>query len=424
MRIRISGGRLVDPAGAVNAVLDLYIADGRIVAQGAAPQGFKADRTIDARNRLVIPGLVDLCARLREPGQEHKATIASECRAAVAAGITTLCVPPDTQPVIDTPAVVELIHQRAARCDLASVYALGALTRGLAGEALAEMAALKAAGCIGVSNALAPLLNSQVLRRALEYAATCGLKVHLYCEDTYLRNGGVVHEGPVSTRLGLPGIPETAETVALCRALLLVEQTGAQAHFCRLTTARAVHLIAEAQRRGLPVTADVAVTHMFLCDRDINGFNPNAHLIPPLRTEQDRDGLCAGLAAGTIAAVCSDHQPHDEDAKAQPFVATQPGASTLEALLPLTLRLAAEGAIPLMTAIAAVTWQPARILGLAVGSLQPGQTADVCIVDPESIRTITAAHLLSAGKNTPFAGWRIKGRVTHTLRAGRLVHEA
>ncbi|MEX2517162.1 MAG: dihydroorotase [Gammaproteobacteria bacterium] len=418
MRIVIRGGRVIDPATQLDASADVYIADGRIAGIDTVPD-FTADRVIDAGNMLVIPGLVDLCARLREPGLEHKATIASETRAAAAAGITTLCVPPDTDPVIDTPAVVDMIQRRSRQLGRISVKILGALTRGLDGKRLAEMDALKNAGCIGVSNALQPMANAQALRRAFEYAVSCGLKVYLYAEDAHLRDSGVASEGAVSTRLGLPGIPETVETVALAQALLLAEQTGAHVHFCRLSSARAVAMLADAQSRGLAVTADVAITHLHLTDAALAQYDPNCHLLPPLRSEDDRRALCRGVQTGVISAICSDHQPHDDDAKAGPFVTTQAGASTLEHLLPLTLQLVSENHLDMTTAIAAITARAAEVLGLNVGSLQTGRSADVCIVDPAATWVVSADTLQSAGKNTPFLGQTLQGRVQQTLRRGQ-----
>ncbi len=423
MRTRIANGRLIDPASRTDGILDLYTADGRIRSIGEAPAGFKPERVIDARGQIVCPGLVDLSARLREPGEEYKASIASETRAAASAGVTTLCCPPDTRPIIDTPAVAELIHQRADEAGMAHVVTLGAMTQGLQGECLAEMYALKAEGCVGVSNALAPITNTEVERRAMEYAATCGLTVMLFAEDAWLRNLGVVHEGPIGTRLGLAGIPETAESVALSRDLLLIEQTGVTAHFCRLSTGRAVDMVADAQRRGLPVTADVSIYHLHLTDMDVGYYNANCHVRPPLRTERDKQGLRRGLAAEVITAICSDHQPHDEDAKTAPFSATEPGISSLEVLLPLTLRLVDDGVLDLHAALAALTYRPAKILGLDVGTLTVGAPADVCIFDPNRPWVLTEASIQSAGKNSPFIGWELTGKVTRTLLGGITVYE-
>ncbi len=370
----------------------------------------------------MCPGLVDLSARLREPGQEHKATIASETRAAASAGITSLCCPPDTDPVVDTPAVAELIRQRAEAAGYARVYPLGALTQALDGTRLSEMAALKAAHCVGVSNALTPLANTQVLRRAMEYAATFDLTVFLHAEDPWLRNDGCAHEGMVSTRLGLPGIPEAAETVAVARDLALIEHTGARAHFCRLSTGKALRMVARAQYDGLPVTADVSAHHLFLTEMDIGDFNSQCHILPPLRTLRDRDALRAGITGTTLAAICSDHQPHEPDAKLAPFSETASGISSLETLLPLTLRLVDEQLLTLSDALARLTCQPARILGIDGGTLGPGKPADVCIFDPDAYRFFSEKDMVSRGRNTPFSGWELRGRVTHTLMGGEIVY--
>lgn len=423
MRILIQGGRVIDPAAALDRITDLYIADGRIAAIDHL-DGFQPDRTVDARDCLVIPGLIDLCARLREPGAEHKATIASETRAATAAGVTTLCVPPDTIPVIDTPAVVDMIQRRSRQLGLVTVHTLGALTKGLDGETLAEMGALKSAGCIGVSNALAPIAATQVLRRAFEYAASCDLKVFYYAEDPWLRADGVASEGPVATLLGVPGIPETAETVALSRALLLAEQTGVHVHFCRLTTARGLELLTAARDRGLPVSADTGIAYLHLTDENLLGQDPNCHLLPPLRDASNRDALRTAVTDGTLSAICSDHQPHDEDAKTGPFMAAQPGAATLEQFLPLTLALATGGGPALADLIATVTCNPAQLLGLASGTLRTRQYADVCVFDPQASWTVTADSQISAGKNTPFLGQALKGRVRYTLRHGHITYDA
>jgi len=420
-KIHIRGGHLIDPANGIDAPTDLYIAGGRIAAIGKTPDGFTADRTLDARGLHVIPGLVDLCARLRDPGQEHKATIDSECRAAVASGITTLCCPPDTSPVIDTPAVVELIRHRAGQTNAARVVSLGALTRDLDGEHLSEMAVLKQAGCVGVSNALQPLASTQIERRAFEYAATFDLTVFLHADDPALSAYGCLHEGQLSTRLGLPGIPEAAETVAVARDLALIQQTGVRAHFCRITTERAVRMVARAQFDGLPVSADVATPYLYLSELDASEFNPDFHFIPPLRTQNDRSGLIAGLSDGTLGALCSDHQPHEADAKLAPFPATEPGASGLDTLLPLTLKLAQENHLTLSEAIARVTSGPAAILNLPCGELGVGRVADLCIFDIGAHWQVNRNTLLSQGKNTPFNGWEMPGQVRYTLRDGQII---
>jgi len=422
MKLHIQGGRVIDPASDVDAVMDVYIARGRIAGLGKAPDGFTADRTLEAAGRLVCPGLVDLAARLRQPGQEHKATIDSETRAAAAAGITTLCCPPDTDPVIDTPAVAELIHQTAEQTGMARVLPVGALTQGLGGESLSEMAALKEAGCIAVSNVFQPMKNSLVLRRSLEYAASHDLTVLLHAHDDALANDGCAHEGSMSMRLGLPGIPESAETSAIASLLILVRETGVRAHFCRLSTAKAVHMVGRASYEGVPVSFDIAAHHLFLTHHDLWQFNSQCHVMPPLRTDRDRDGLRSCLDTAGVA-VCSDHQPHEPDAKLAPFPATEPGISALETLLPLSLRLVDEGVVTLNEAIACITQRPASILGIDAGTLQPGVRADVCIVDPQHEWLLDDDSLVSRGHNTPFLGWHLKGRVTHTLLAGKQVHE-
>lgn len=422
MRVTIKQGRIIDPANKLDKVADLHIQNGRIIAIGKTPSGFKPDRLIEAKNHLVCPGLVDLAARLREPGEEYKATIASETTAAASTGITTICCPPDTSPVIDTSAVVELIHQRTLLNKKTKVYCLGALTQGLKGETLASMHAMKSAGCIGISNAYEPVKDTAVLRRALEYAATCGLTVHLYCEDNYLHENGAVHEGIMSARLGLPGLPDTAETIAVSRALLLIEQTGARVHFCRISSARSINLLSQAKAQGLPVTADVGITNLYLTEIDLDGFNSLCHLRPPLRTTTDRDELRKAVASGIIDAVCSDHQPHDEDAKSAPFSLTEPGASTIDVLLPLVLQLVSDKVIDLHTAIAALTIKPASIAGINAGSLAVDAPADICIINPDTAWTVEKSTLQSAGKNNPFIGWEMTGKVTHTLLDGEIIY--
>jgi dihydroorotase len=423
MRIHIKGGRLLDPANKLDSKQELFIADGVIAGIDKKPNGFKSDLEIDAKNKLVLPGLVDICARFREPGFEHKGTYQSESLAATSSGVTSICCPPDTDPVVDTTAVVEFIIQRSKEAGRTKIYPLGALTQGLQNKQLAEMELLKEAGCIGVSNALMPMDNAEILRRAFEYAHSCGLTVFLYAEDNDLKNNGTAHEGAISTRLGLPAIPESAETVAISRALILVEQTGAHVHFCRVSSARAVSLIKAAQEQGLPVTADVAICNLHLTDMDIADYNSNCHLRPPLRSERDRTGLIEGINNGTISAVCSDHQPHDVDAKSAPFSLTEPGASTIEHLLPLMMHLVNRNELKLEQAIALLTSQPANIAGIDKGTLAIGKDADVCIFDTEANTSISSANMLSTGKNTPFNNWELQGTVTHTLLNGKLVFD-
>ena len=423
MRISISNGHLICPAQQLDGQGDLYIADGRIVSAGKRIDGFSADLEITLDGQYVCPGIVDLSVHTREPGFEHKATIASETEAAVRAGVSSMVCPPDTRPVTDTPAVVELIHERQYRLNKTRIYPLGALTRGLDGRQLTEVAALKRAGCVGLSNADKPIVDTEVLRRAFEYAAGFDLPVFIHPEDSYLRNQGVIHEGRISTRLGLPGIPETAETIAISRALLLIEQTGVSAHFCRLSCARSVELIGAAKQQGLPVTADAGIAYLYLTEVDVDGFNSQCHLWPPLRTDRDRQALLDGLRSGVIDAVCSDHQPHDKDAKAAPFSSTEPGASTLEVLAPLAFNLAAARGFSPGQIVQALTCRPASIIGIDAGSLAGGARADLFIFDENLQWTVEAEKLTSAGKNTPFDNWEMNGKVTHTIVNGKLVFQ-
>jgi dihydroorotase len=422
MNISIQNGRLIDPANQQDSISDLHIANGRVLSIGQPPSGFHADQRLDARGLVVCPGLVDLHVQLREPGFEYKANIASETAAAASGGITSLCCAPDTDPVIDSPAVVELIRHQAQLSDKARVLPIGALTQGLKGEIISEMAALKAAGCVALSNGLRSLCTTLVERRALEYATTYGLSVFLRSEDRHLRDSGCVHEGQMATRLGLPGIPSAAEAVAVARDLALAEHTGARVHFRCISTAEAVRLIRRARHDGLDVTADVAAHQLHLTELDIEGFNSLCHTSPPLRTLADRDALRQGLADGTISAICSDHQPHELDAKEQPFPATQPGISGLETLLPLAIKLVREGVLTLPQAIASLTHGPASILGLESGRLAVGDVADVCVFDPEADWLLRRSELKSQGHNSPFEGWLMTGKVRHTLLEGRLVY--
>ena len=422
MNICIEKGRVIDPANKLDKIGSIYISKGKIVAVGRKPAGFEAKKTIDASGQFVLPGLVDLSARLREPGGHGKANIASETKAAAAGGITSLCVPPDTDPIIDTPAVVELIHQRAEQSGKAKVFCLGALTHGLSGERLAEMYSLKEAGCLGVSNAMRPIKDTEVVRRAFEYAVTCDMTVFIQAEDPWL-GGGTMHEGAYSTRMGIPPVPETAETVAIARDLLLIEATGVRAHFMRLSSARSVELIRDARKRGLPVTADVSIHQLHFTDRDVEDYNTLCHVKPPFRHHSDREELLAGVMDSTITAICSDHQPHDHDRKTAPFSVTDPGVSALDLILPMAFQLMNTKGADLIKMLTAMTQTPAEILGLESGSLSVGRSADICIFDPEKRWEVTEKTLLSEGKNTPALGWELQGKVTHTLLDGKLVYK-
>jgi dihydroorotase len=422
MKTVIEHARVIDPANAIDQVGPVYIDNQWIVAIDQAPDNFKADHVIDAHEHWLIPGLVDTQCRVREPGFTQKGTIASETYAAARGGITSLCIPPDSVPVTDNPAVIELIHhsnQKAGnRCHL---YTIGAITKGLEGEQLSNMGALHQAGCVAVSNARAPFVNNLVQRRAMEYAAGLNMPVIIQPYDHSLYANGCAHEGAMATRMGLPPIPEAAETAALARDIELVVQTGARTHFGQLSCARSVDMLRQAKKDGLPVSADVSIHQLFLTDHDIDGFDSNKYTLPPLRSMRDRDALREGLVDGTIDCICSDHQPHDRDAKLAPFPSAEPGCSTLDSLLPLVVRLVDEGLLDLSTALGKVTSNPARVFKLPAGQLAPGELADLCIVDPAQHYLSNSQQFVSVGKNSPFDGWDFSARCVQTMVAGRLI---
>ncbi|WP_210398113.1 dihydroorotase [Motiliproteus sediminis] len=422
MNIAITGGRLIDPANQLDGLTDLFLAEGKVVAVGEAPAGFVAEHTLDAGGQIVSPGFIDLQAHLREPGLTHKGTIVSETAAAVAGGVTSLCCPPLTQPVLDTPAVARLIRDRAEEAGNARVLPLAALTRGLEGEQLSNMVALRDAGCVAVTNLGQWVSNTQTLIRCCEYAATHNLLLFVRAEEGSLSQG-CAHDGATAMRLGLEGISEVAETVEVARFLLVAEETGVRLHFGQLSSQRSAAMVRDAQQRGLAVTADVAVHHLLLCDEDLDGFDSRYHLRPPLRGALDRAGLREALASGTLAALCSDHQPHEAAAKAAPFAATEPGMAGLETLLPLGLRLVEQGVLTLPLLIERLTSGPAGVLGSDRGQLAVGADADICIFDPAASWTLSEASMRSTGRNTPFMGEQLCGRVSYTLVGGRIVFE-
>jgi dihydroorotase len=424
MKIHVKGGRLIDPASGVDRIADLYIAAGRVAAVGEVPEDFHANRVIDAAGLIVCPGLVDLSARLREPGYEYKATLESEMQAAIAGGVTSLACPPDTDPPLDEPGLVEMLKHRARLLNQAHVYPIGALTVGLAGERLTEMSQLAEAGCVAFSQANVPIVDTLVLMRAMQYAATFGFSVWLQPQDPFLARAGVAHDGEVATRLGLPPLPACAEVIDLERILLLVRETSARVHLCRVSHAETLRRIAAARAEGLPVTCDVSIHHLHLCEIDLGFFDSNCRLNPPLRSLRDRDALREALASGVVDAVCSDHTPVDDDAKQLPFAEAAPGATGLELLLPLTLKWAKEAQVPLVRALARLTRDPARILGIDAGTLRPGAVADVCIFDPEAAWVVEPGALHSQGRNTPFLGLELSGRTRYTLVAGNVVYAA
>ncbi len=429
MKILIQNGRVIDPASGFDQTCDIALAAGRIIALGRAPRDFAPNRVIDASGCLVVPGLVDLAARLREPGYEHEGMLESEMAAAVAGGVTSLVCPPDTDPVLDEPGLVEMLKFRAEKLHQSRLFPLGALTRGLAGEVLTEMAELTESGCVGFSQAEEALQSTQVLQRALQYAATFGYTVWLRPQEMYLGRG-VAASGPLATRLGLSGIPVAAETIALHTIFELLKTTGARVHLCRLSSAAGVELVRQAKAAGLKVTADVSINSLMFTDTDIGFFDSRARLSPPLRQQRDRDALLAGLADGTLDALVSDHTPVDEDEKVLPFAEAEPGATGLELLLSVALKWSRDAGVPLARALGVVTAEPARVLGSALGTLQAsvgqiveGGVADLCVVDAEGAWTVEAAALRSQGKHTPFSSYEMPGRVRCTLVGGQVAFE-
>ena len=425
MSLRINNGQVIDPRETKVRKTDLFLRDGKIVGIGSAPKGFEARQTIDATDHWILPGLVDCQARLRDPGQPEKANIESETEAAIKNGITSLCIPPDTQPPIDNSATVELIHHRNEMFGhQARIYPIGAITRGLGGEQLSNMASLRANGCIAFSNAKHPFASNLVQRRAMDYAAGQQSLVIIQPLDHDLLANGCAHEGAVATRLGLPAIPEAAETAALAKDIELVAQTGARTHIGQLSSARSVDMVRRAKAKGLPITADCAIHQLFLTDHDIGDFDSNMHTIPPLRSQSDRDALRRGVADGTIDCLCSDHQPHEVDAKLKPYPSAEPGISGLDTLLPLALRLVEEDVVSLPELVAKLTLNPALIMGLPGGRIGIDEVADLVIVNPESHWICSTSKFISKGKNSAFEGWDFRGRVTHTLVDGNIVYEA
>lgn len=424
MKIHIKNGRVIDPKNNIDKQLDIFIAAGKIVAVGTAPEGFTASQTIDATKLIVCPGLVDLSARLREPGEEYKATLISELQAAVAGGVTSLACQPDTDPVLDEPGLVEMLKHRAKQLNLAHVYPLGALTRQLEGKTLSEMGELHEAGCVGFSQANVAITDTQVLWRAMEYAATFGFTLFLHAEEPFLAKDGVAHDGEVASRLGLKGIPSAAEALALAAILRIAKETGANVHISRLSTAEGVAMIREAKNQGLKISCDVSANQLHLTEHDIAYFDANCHLKPPLRSQRDKAALSAGLKDGTIDAICSDHTPVDDDAKLAPFAEAEVGATGLELLLALTLKWAQLEKVDLKQAIKCVTQTSANILGISAGDLSVNSDADICIFSVDEYWKVTPSALKSQGKNSPFTGLELAGKVKTTLVHGQVVYQS
>ena len=431
MKILIKNGRVIDPASKFDAVCDVAIVGGRIVSIGQTAPDFAANKIMDATGCVVAPGLIDLSARLREPGYEHEGMLESELAAAVAGGITSLVCPPDTDPVLDEPGLVEMLKFRAEKLHQSRVFPLGALTRGLHGEALTEMVELTESGCVAFSQAEVPLASTQVLMRAMQYAASFGFSVWLRPQELHLGKG-VAASGPLATRLGLSGVPVAAETIALHTIFELMRATSARVHICRISSAAGVALVAQAKAEGLAVTCDISINSLHLTDTDIGYFDSRMRLDPPLRQQRDRDALRQGLRDGTIDALVSDHTPVDEDAKTLPFAEAEPGATGLELLLSMALKWGdqndKEG---LMRALQVLTSAPARVLGaslgilaLSAGQLVKGGVADVCVFDPAAEWTAAPAALRSQGKHTPFSSHLLPGKVRYTLVGGHLAFQS
>jgi len=423
MTLRITNARLIDPASGRDAAGDLFIERGRIAALDGDARAARAERTLDAAGLVVAPGLIDLAARLREPGEEYKATLESEMEAAVAGGVTSLACPPDTDPPLDEPGLVDMLRRRARALARARLYPVGALTVKLQGDTLTEMAELAESGCIAFSQANVALQDTQMLWRALQYAGSFGFSVWLRPAEPWLSRGGVAHDGEVATRLGLPGIPIFAETIAIGTILELVRATGTRVHLCRLSSESGVTMVRAAKREGLPVSCDVGVHHLHLCEIDLGYFDAQCRLDPPLRARRDRDALSEGVADGTIDCVCSDHTPVDDDAKHQPFAEAAPGATGLELLLPLMLRWGAMNKRPLAQTLARISSDPARVLGVQSGRIEIGAPGDLVVFDPQAQVRFTPEALKSQGKNTPFLGYELPGRVRATIVAGKVVYE-
>ena len=430
MKILIKNGRVINPASGFDAMADVAIAAGRIVSIGDVPADFAPNKTIDASGCVVAPGLVDLSVRLREPGHEHEGMLESELAAAVAGGVTSLVCPPDTDPVLDEPGLVEMLKFRAEKLHQSRVFPLGALTRGLRGTALTPMVQLTEAGCVGFSQAEVPLEDTQVLQRALQYAASFGFTVWLRPQDMHLGKG-VAASGALATRLGLPGVPVAAETIALHTIFELMRATGARVHLCRISSAAGLALVARAKADGLNVSCDISINSLHLTDTDIGSFDSRMRLDPPLRQQRDRDALRQGLLDGTVDALVSDHSPVDEDAKTLPFAEAEPGATGLELLLGLACKWGDDSGAGLLRALAVLTSEPARVLGSSLGTLQAsagqllkGGVADVCVFNPNQSWTVEPSALRSQGKHTPFSGYELPVRVRWTVVGGQLAYEA
>lgn len=428
MRLMIQGGRVLDPAKGVDALLDVLLEEGRIAWIGKLTPDSRLptpDRILDAKGLIVCPGFVDLHVHLREPGQEYKETIATGTLAAARGGFTSICSMPNTDPVNDNRSVTEFILDQAKRYGSVNVFPIGAITKGLQGEELAELGELSEAGCVAISDDGRPVMNSELMRRALEYASMFGLPVIDHCEDLNLSGKGVIHEGRVSLETGLKGIPWAAEAVMVARDLLLAELTGWRVHIAHVSCAESVRLIREAKARGIPVTCEVTPHHFTLTEEAANTFDPNAKMNPPLREASDVAAILEGLRDGTIDAIATDHAPHALYEKEREFDLAPFGIVGLETALGLIITTLVEaGVLTLKEAIAKLTVNPARIVNLTKGTLSVGADADLTIFDPKKEWIVDVDQFASKGRNSPFHGWKLKGQVVATIVGGRLVWEA
>jgi dihydroorotase len=422
MTLLIQGGHVIDP-GRVNGVADVLIENGTISAVGPALTAPAGATVIQAKGQLVLPGFVDLHVHFREPGFEYKETIQSGTAAAVAGGFTTVCAMPNTNPVNDNQAVTEFMLERAKAAGNAHLYPIGAITKKSEGKELAEIGDLRRAGCVAISDDGKPVMNSLVMRRAMEYARAFDVPVVDHCEDLHLSEGGCMNEGLVSTELGLPGIPSAAEDVMVARNVSLAELTGALLHLAHISTAGSVRMVREAKARGLKVTAEACPHHFTLTEELTRGYNTHAKMNPPLRTMQDVQAIKEGLRDGTIDVIATDHAPHATQEKQQEFTEAPFGIVGLETALSLTLALVDEGVLTLESAVDKLATAPAKAFSLNAGTLAVGAPADVAIVDPNREWQVDPSRFRSKSRNTPFAGWKVKGRVTTTIVSGRVVFE-
>ncbi len=428
MKLRIINGRLLNPATKQDGVAVIDIAAGRIVGINST-EDFSADQVIDAAGKAIIPGLVDLSVRLREPGNEHRATLETEMRAALAGGVTSLVLPPDTDPSLDEPGLVEMLKHRARQLNQANLYPLGAMTVGLKGEVLTEMAELTEAGCVAFSQANKGLLNLATLNRAMLYAKTFDYTLWIQPSETDLASSGVAASGAFASRLGLSGIPVQAETIALHALFELQRSNKVRLHLCRVTSAEGIELVRQAKARGLPVTCDVSINHLHLTDTDIGFFDSNYRLYPPLRSQRDREAITQGLLDGTIDAICSDHTPMDDEEKLLPFAQAEAGAVGVEILLSLVYKWAQEHKVPLLDALAKITLNPYQILKAGAPALPPcgqiavGAPADLAIVDLGEYWQVNRQTLVSQSAHTPFSGYEVPAKVKMTIVGGRIAWE-